>query len=85
VALERLLMLYRDMDKALASHAWLAGDALQHRRRGIHALHRVRLEHLDVMGCSIPPRVPPTGTAGSRPATSFQAAIVRWENDKYPS
>ena len=40
IAIERLLTLYRDMDKALASHAWLAGDALQHRRRGVHALRR---------------------------------------------
>ena len=45
----RLLTLYRDMDKALASHAWLAGDDYSIADAAFTP-YIVRLEHLDVMG-----------------------------------
>ena len=82
VAIERLLTLYRDMDNALASHAWLAGDAYSIADAAFTP-YVVRLEHLDVMG--LLDRTPRTADwyrrIKARP--SFQAAIVRWENDKY--
>jgi len=82
VAIERLLRLYQDMDKALASHAWLAGDAYSIADAAFTP-YIVRLEHLDVMG--LLDRTPRTADwyrrIKARP--SFQAAIVRWENDKY--
>jgi glutathione S-transferase len=82
VAIERLLTLYRDMDKALASHAWLAGDAYSIADAAFTP-YIVRLEHLDVMG--LLDRTPRTADwyrrIKARP--SFQAAIVRWENAKY--
>ena len=49
IAVERLLTLYRDMDKALASHAWLAGDDYSIADAAFTP-YVVRLEHLDVMG-----------------------------------
>ena len=66
-AIARLLTLYRDMDKALASHAWLAGDDYSIADAAFTP-YVVRLEHLDVMGLLDPTPAPPTGTAGSRPA-----------------
>jgi len=82
VAIERLLTLYRDMDKALASHAWLAGDAYSIADAAFTP-YVVRLEHLDVMG--LLDRTPRTADwyRGIKARPSFQAAIVRWENDKY--
>ena len=82
VAIERLLTLYRDMDKALASHAWLAGDAYSIADAAFTP-YVVRLEHLDVMGLldSTPRTADWYRRIKARP--SFQAAIVRWENDKY--
>ena len=81
-AIARLLTLYRDMDKALADHEWLAGDGYSIADAAFTP-YVVRLEHLDVMGLLDPtPR-----TAGwyrrikARP--SFNNAIVRWENAKY--
>src|ERR1043165_9851137 len=58
VAIERLLTLYRDMDKALASHAWLAGDAYSIADAAFTP-YVVRLEHLDVMGLLHPTPRPP--------------------------
>jgi len=82
IAIARLLTLYRDMDKALADHEWLAGDGYSIADAAFTP-YVVRLEHLDVMGLLDPtPR-----TAGwyrrikARP--SFNNAIVRWENAKY--
>jgi glutathione S-transferase len=65
-AVSRLLTLYRDMDNALASHAWLAGESYTIADAAFTP-YIVRLEHLDVMDCWTPPRVRPTGIAGSRP------------------
>jgi glutathione S-transferase len=82
IAIARLLTLYRDMDKVLADHEWLAGGRYSIADAAFTP-YVVRLEHLDVMGLLDPtPR-----TAGwyrrikARP--SFQDAIVRWENAKY--
>ena len=82
IAIARLLTLYRDMDKALADHEWLAGDGYSIADAAFTP-YVVRLEHLDVMGLLDPtPR-----TAGwyrrikARP--SFNDAIMRWENAKY--
>ena len=49
MAIARLLTLYRDMDDALASHAWLAGDGYSIADAAFTP-YMVRLEHLDVMG-----------------------------------
>ena len=48
-AIDRLLTLYRDMDDALANHAWLAGDDYCIADAAFTP-YVVRLEHLDVMG-----------------------------------
>jgi glutathione S-transferase len=81
-AIARLLTLYRDMDNALASHAWLAGDDYSIADAAFTP-YIVRLEHLDVMGLLDPtPRTADWyGRIKARP--SFQDAIVRWENPKY--
>jgi glutathione S-transferase len=81
-AIARLLTLYRDMDDALGSHAWLAGDRYSIADAAFTP-YIVRLEHLDVMGLldSTPRTADWYRRIRARP--SFQAAIVRWENDKY--
>ena len=82
IAVERLLTLYQDMDKALAGHPWLAGEAYSIADAAFTP-YIVRLEHLDVMGLldSTPRTADWYRRIKARP--SFQAAIVRWENDKY--
>ena len=81
-AIERLLTLYQDMDKALASHAWLAGDAYSIADAAFTP-YIVRLEHLDVMGLLDPTPRTADWYRRIKARASFQAAIVRWENDKY--
>ncbi len=80
-AVARLLTLYRDMDRALASDAWLAGDSYSIADAAFTP-YVVRLEDLDVMG--LLDSTPRTGDwyrrIKARP--SFQAGIVRWENEK---
>ena len=49
IAVARLLQLYRDMDAALANHAWLAGDRYSIADAAFTP-YVVRLEHLDVLG-----------------------------------
>jgi len=82
MAVARLLTLYRDMDNALASHAWLAGDGYTIADAAFTP-YIVRLEHLDMMG--LLNRTPRTADwyrrIKARP--SFQAAIVQWENAAY--
>lgn len=82
IAIERLLTLYRDMDKALEKHAWLAGDTYSIADAAFTP-YVVRLEHLDVLGLlELTPRTADWyRRIKSRP--SFQSAIVRWENSKY--
>ena len=82
VAIERLLTLFRDMDKALASHAGLAGDAYSIADAAFTP-YVVRLEHLDVMGLLDPTPRTADWYRRIKARPSFQAAIVRWENDKY--
>ena len=81
-AISRLLTLYRDMDNALASHAWLAGDGYTIADAAFTP-YIVRLEHLDVMGLldSTPRTADWYRRIKARP--SFQAAIVQWENAAY--
>jgi glutathione S-transferase len=82
IAIDRLLTLYRDMNKVLERHAWLAGDTYSIADAAFTP-YVVRLEHLDVLGLLEP--TPRTADwyrrIKSRP--SFQNAIVRWENPKY--
>ena len=81
-AIARLLTLYRDMDKALASHAWLAGDRYSIADAAFTP-YIVRLEHLDVMGLldTTPRTADWYRRIKARP--SFETGIVRWENAKY--
>lgn len=78
-AITRLLMLYRDMDNALASHAWLAGNTYSIADAAFTP-YVVRLDHLDVMGLldGTPSTADWYRRVKARP--SFQDAIVRWEN-----
>jgi glutathione S-transferase len=82
IAIERLLTLYRDMDNALAQHAWLAGDAYSIADAAFTP-YVVRLEHLDVMGLLDPTPRTADWYRRIKARPSFQAAIVQWENDKY--
>jgi len=81
-AVARLLQLYRDMDAAMANHAWLAGNQYSIADAAFTP-YVVRLEHLDVLGLVDPtPRVADWyRRIKARP--SFGAAIVRWENAGY--
>jgi glutathione S-transferase len=81
-AVSRLLTLYRDMDNALASHAWLAGDDYTIADAAFTP-YVVRIEHLDVMGLLDP--TPRTADWYRRIKTrpSFQPAIIQWENADY--
>jgi glutathione S-transferase len=81
-AVSRLLTLYRDMDNALASHAWLAGDDYTIADAAFTP-YVVRIEHLDVMGMldATPRTADWYRRIKARP--SFQPAIVRWENADY--
>jgi glutathione S-transferase len=81
-AVARLLQLYRDMDTALASHPWLAGERYSIADAAFTP-YVVRLDHLDVMGLlDRTPRVADWyRRIKARP--SFQDAIVRWENAGY--
>jgi glutathione S-transferase len=82
IAVDRLLTLYRDMDKTLASHAWLAGDDYSIADAAFTP-YIVRLEHLDVMGLldATPRTADWYRRIKARP--SFEPAIVKWENSKY--
>ena len=82
IAIVRLLELYRDMDAALATHQWLAGDAYSIADAAFTP-YVVRLDHLDVLGLlERTPRVADWyRRLQARP--SFADAIVRWENPKY--
>jgi glutathione S-transferase len=82
IAVERLLTLYQDMDKALAGHPWLAGEAYSIADAAFTP-YIVRLEHLDVMGLLDPTPRTADWYRRIKARPSFQAAIVRWENDKY--
>lgn len=81
-AVARLLQLYRDMDAAMASHPWLAGERYSIADAAFTP-YVVRLEHLDVLGLLDPtPRVADWyRRIQARP--SFRDAIVRWENAGY--
>ena len=81
-AVARLLTLYRDMDQTLASHAWLAGDSYSIADAAFTP-YIVRLEHLDVMGLLDPTPRTADWYRRIKARPSFEAAIVRWENDKY--
>ena len=81
-AVARLLTLYRDMDNALASHAWLAGDDYSIADAAFTP-YIVRLEHLDVMGLLDPTPRTADWYRRIKARPSFQAAIVRWENADY--
>ena len=70
------------MDKALASHAWLAGDDYSIADAAFTP-YVVRLEHLDVMGLLDPTPRTADWYRRIKARPSFQAAIVRWENAKY--
>ena len=81
-AVTRLLTLYRDMDEALRSHAWLAGDDYSIADAAFTP-YIVRLEHLDVIGLLGPTPRTADWYRRIKARPSFQAAIVRWENAKY--
>ena len=81
-AVARLLTLYRDMDKTLGSHAWLAGDDYSIADAAFTP-YVVRLEHLDVMGLLDPTPRTSDWYRRIKARPSFQAAIVRWENAGY--
>jgi glutathione S-transferase len=70
------------MDKALAQHAWLAGDSYSIADAAFTP-YVVRLDHLDVMGLleSTPRTADWYRRIKARP--SFDPAITRWENPKY--
>jgi glutathione S-transferase len=81
-AVARLLELYRDMDAALESHAWLAGDRYSIADAAFTP-YVVRLEHLDLLGLldSTPRTADWYRRITVRP--SFAEAITRWENAGY--
>jgi glutathione S-transferase len=81
-AVARLLELYRDMDAALESHPWLAGDRYSIADAAFTP-YVVRLEHLDVLGLldATPRTADWYRRITARP--SFQDAIRRWENAGY--
>jgi glutathione S-transferase len=81
-AVSRLLTLYRDMDDALASHAWLAGDGYTIADAAFTP-YIVRLEHLDVMGLLDPTPRTADWYRRIKARPSFQTAIVQWENAAY--
>ena len=81
-AVARLLTLYRDMDKSLGSHAWLAGDNYSIADAAFTP-YVVRLEHLDVMGLLDPTPRTADWYRRIKARPSFEAAIVRWENAGY--
>jgi glutathione S-transferase len=82
IAIKRLLTLYRDMDNALAQHAWLAGDRYSIADAAFTP-YIVRLEHLDVMGLLDPTPRTADWYRRIKARPSFQDAIVRWENGHY--
>jgi glutathione S-transferase len=82
IAIARLLTLYRDMDKALADHEWLAGDRYSIADAAFTP-YIVRLEHLDVMGLLEPTPRTADWYRRIKARPSFDDGIVRWENAKY--
>jgi glutathione S-transferase len=82
VAIDRLLTLYRDMDDALAQHAWLAGDAYSIADAAFTP-YIVRLEHLDVMGLLEPTPRTADWYRRIKARPSFAAGITQWENPGY--
>jgi glutathione S-transferase len=81
-AIGRLLQLYRDMDNALESHAWLAGDRYSIADAAFTP-YVARLDHLDVLGLLDPTPRTADWYRRIKARPSFDDAIVRWENAKY--
>jgi glutathione S-transferase len=82
IAIARLLTLYRDMDKVLADHEWLAGDRYSIADAAFTP-YIVRLDHLDVMGLLEPTARTADWYRRIKARPSFDDGIVRWENAKY--
>lgn len=82
IAIERLLTLYRDMDNVFANHAWLAGDSYSIADAAFTP-YVVRLEHLDLLGLLDPTPRTADWYRRIKARPSFQAGIVKWENEKY--
>lgn len=84
IAIERMLALYDDMESALAEQRFLVGDSYTIADAAFTPYVN-RIDHLDIMGMlDKHPRVLDWyRRLQQRP--SFEAAITRWENEKYIS
>jgi len=82
VAVRRMVLLLDEMEQALASHGWLAGD--QYTLADVaFAPYLARLEHLNVAGLFGVRRQVADWYRRCKARPSFHEAITKWENPDY--
>jgi glutathione S-transferase len=82
IAVRRMVLLLDEMEEALASHAWLAGD--QYTLADVaFAPYLARLEHLNVAGLFDARAHVADWYRRCKSRPSFHEAIVKWENPDY--
>ena len=82
IAVRRMVLLLDEMEEALASHAWLAGDQFTLADVAF-APYLARLEHLNVAGLFDARAHVADWYRRCKARPSFDPAITRWENPKY--
>jgi glutathione S-transferase len=82
IAVQRMAQMLDEMQEALASHAWLAGD--QYSLADVaFTPYLARLEHLNILGMVGERRHVAQWYDRCKQRKSFGAAIVKWENPDY--
>lgn len=82
IAVRRMVLLLDEMEEALASHAWLAGDQFTLADVAF-APYLARLEHLNVAGLFDARAHVGDWYRRCKARPSFHEAIVKWENPDY--
>jgi glutathione S-transferase len=84
IAVERMVLLLDEMEQALASQRWLAGDAYTLADVAFTP-YLARLEHLNIIGLVAGRPNVADWYARCKARPSFHEAIVKWENPDYLS
>lgn len=82
IAVQRMVLLLDEMEEALATQAWLAGDAYTLADVAFTP-YLARLEHLDILAMLGDRRHVADWYRRCKARPSFATAIVKWENPKY--
>jgi glutathione S-transferase len=84
IAVQRMVLLLDEMEEALGSQRWLAGDTYTLADVAFTP-YLARLEHLDILAMLGPRKHVAEWYRRCKERPSFREAIVKWENPKYLS